>query len=82
MSTYIALMYGLGLIILYFLPSYIANKRRHRNFWPILVLNLFLGWIVIGWIIALIWSFTDNVWPEDDDDYDDDDYDDDDSNKE
>jgi hypothetical protein len=24
----------------------------------ILMLNLFLGWTVIGWIIALIWSCT------------------------
>lgn len=49
----------LGLLIaLYFLPAIIAARRGHRNRTPILLLNLFLGWTVIGWVGALIWSTT------------------------
>lgn len=43
----------LGLSI-YFLPAIIG--RKHRNFSSILLLNLFLGWTFIGWIVAIIWA--------------------------
>ncbi len=43
---------------LYFLPSIIAYSRKHRNAGAITVLNLFLGWTLIGWIIAIVWSAT------------------------
>ncbi|AEV97743.1 hypothetical protein A4D02_16135 [Niastella koreensis] len=42
---------------LYFLPSIIANARKNSNATAITLLNLFLGWTVIGWITALIWAF-------------------------
>lgn len=48
----------MGILFLYFWPSLIAGDRRHPNAWPILVLNLFLGWTLIGWVAALIWSLT------------------------
>jgi RsiW-degrading membrane proteinase PrsW (M82 family) len=40
-------------ILLYFLPYFIARYRHHHNTNSILVLNLFLGWSLIGWVIAL-----------------------------
>ena len=60
-------MFGLGgqelllvllLLMPYFIPSFIAVSRHHRNKTAIIVLNIFVGWSVIGWIIALVWSFT------------------------
>ena len=48
----------LTVFLLYFLPSVIALFRRHHNYNAIAVCNLLLGWTVIGWIVALIWSFT------------------------
>ncbi len=39
---------------IYFLPTIIGRKRR--NFNSILLLNLFLGWTFIGWVLALIWA--------------------------
>ncbi len=42
---------------LYFLPTIIAGVRKKRNLISIGLLNLLLGWTVIGWIIALIWAF-------------------------
>ena len=44
------------LLAIYFLPTFVAAVRSKRNTAAILVLNLFLGWTIIGWIIALIWS--------------------------
>lgn len=42
--------------ILHFLPSIIAFNRGHTRRIAILVLNILLGWTIIGWIILLIWS--------------------------
>lgn len=47
----------------YFLPTFVAKKRNHSNATPIFLVNLFLGWVVIGWIAALIWATTDNANP-------------------
>ncbi len=49
------------LLALYFLPSVVAVNRRHKNRTPIILLNLFLGWFVVGWVVALIWAFTANT---------------------
>ena len=54
-----------GFLILYFLPwiyfapTMNAWNRNHRNTNAIAVLNLFLGWTFIGWVIALVWSNAD-----------------------
>jgi hypothetical protein len=45
--------------LLYFLPSIIGYRKR--SFAGIFLLNLFLGWTVIGWIIALVWACTADV---------------------
>jgi hypothetical protein len=46
--------------IAYWVPTLAANSNRHRNRTAIAMLNLFLGWTVIGWVIALAWADTDN----------------------
>lgn len=45
----------------YFIPTGVAYSRDHRSFNAILIVNLLLGWSVIGWIWALVWSNTGNV---------------------
>lgn len=47
-----------ALIVLHFLPAIIALARGHHNGFAIFLTNLLLGWTVIGWIVALIWSVT------------------------
>lgn len=42
--------------VIYFIPSVIANNRKHRQFTAIFILNLFFGWTLIGWVGALIWA--------------------------
>lgn len=45
-----------ALICLYFLPWIVAHNRQHPAVDGILILDLFLGWTVIGWVIALAWA--------------------------
>jgi hypothetical protein len=42
----------------YVAPSIIAFSRRHPNAGAICAVNLLLGWFFIGWVVALVWSFT------------------------
>jgi Superinfection immunity protein len=42
----------------YFIPTIVAFNRRKSNRNAILLLNIFLGWTFIGWIVALAWAFT------------------------
>ena len=46
---------------LYFVPAMIARSRNHKNAQAILVLNLFLGWTFLGWVAALVSSFSNDV---------------------
>ncbi len=43
-------------ILIYFFPSVIAFSKSKSNTAAIFVLNLFLGWSFIGWIVALVWA--------------------------
>ena len=42
--------------VIYSVPTMIAKFSNHKQRTAIFVLNMTLGWTVIGWIIALIWS--------------------------
>ena len=50
-----------GFIVCYFVPTIVALARGHRSALAIGVMNVLLGWTVLGWIFALIWSCTGNV---------------------
>ncbi|WP_234313892.1 superinfection immunity protein [Streptomyces sp. NBRC 109706] len=39
--------------MLYFVPTIIAFARGVRNAGSVLVVNLFLGWTLVGWVVAL-----------------------------
>lgn len=45
-----------GAILLYFVPAIISGARRCEAHNGILVVNLFLGWTFIGWVVALAWA--------------------------
>ncbi|HMH06016.1 MAG TPA: superinfection immunity protein [Terriglobales bacterium] len=47
--------FGFGFIF-YFLPSLIALARSKRNLLAIFLLNCFLGWTLVGWVVALVWA--------------------------
>lgn len=49
---------GIALVGAYFIPSFVADHRDHHNEKAIFVLNLFLGWTGLGWVLSLVWAFT------------------------
>ncbi len=52
--------FGFG-SFLYFLPFLVALARGKRDALGIFLLNFFLGWTVIGWVVALIWAAKQDV---------------------
>lgn len=58
MNSIISLVLWIGLIWLYMVPSTVAYKREHPWKEPILVVNIFLGWTVVGWVLCLAFA----VW--------------------
>ena len=38
----------------YFLPTFIASARQRPNTGGVFIVNLLTGWLVIGWIVALV----------------------------
>ncbi len=45
----------MALLALYFFPAFLALLRG-RQFASVLVLNFFLGWTGVGWVIALCFA--------------------------
>jgi hypothetical protein len=46
----------LAIILVYLVPSIIAQRYQHPKQPTILLLNVALGWTIVGWIVALIWA--------------------------
>lgn len=40
--------------IVYFLPSIAASDKKNNS--GVFILNLFFGWTLLGWVLALIWA--------------------------
>ena len=51
-----ALMFLTLALAFYFLPTLIALTRSHNQTVPIFVVNLLLGWTLVGWVVALVWA--------------------------
>ncbi len=52
--------FGFG-FVMYFLPSIIAFAKSKRDLLAIFLLNFFLGWTLIGWVVALVWAAKNDV---------------------
>ena len=42
--------------VFYLAPTFNATSRKHPARASIFLLNLFLGWTLVGWVAALVWS--------------------------
>lgn len=51
----------LFMVITYILPSFIAYSRGHKNFLPLLLVNIVLGWTFLFWFVCLVWA----LWRKD-----------------
>jgi hypothetical protein len=61
LNTIGLLVIGFIGVIIYFIPTYIAFKRKCTNFNGITILNIFLGWTFLGWVGSLVWAAIDKV---------------------
>lgn len=46
------------MLVAYFIPTVVASGRSHQSAGAIFCLNLLLGWTLLGWVVALVWSLT------------------------
>lgn len=58
MSGFLLFLFVLVLIAMYFLPTIIA-VRRGRQVGPVAVINVFFGWSLIGWVVAISMALSD-----------------------
>jgi RsiW-degrading membrane proteinase PrsW (M82 family) len=45
------------LVGIYFLPAIVGASRSVPNLGSVVVINFFLGWTFIGWVVALAMAF-------------------------
>lgn len=60
MDIVVGLLLLAVIFIIYFFPYINAKSRKHSKTEGIALLNLFLGWTLLGWVGALIWSVSEN----------------------
>jgi hypothetical protein len=61
-------LFGAGLFffwvigsLLYFLPTIVGFVRKRHNVLSIFLVNFFLGWSLIGWIVAMAWALSSSM---------------------
>ncbi|WP_414540160.1 superinfection immunity protein [Stenotrophomonas forensis] len=55
-GKFVAGLFFLFAPLLYLLPSYEAWRRNHPNLMGVILVNVLLGWTLLGWVVALVWS--------------------------
>ena len=55
-STAASLLAWAVLLSIYFVPTIVAFSRHVSSAWSVVVINVFLGWTLIGWVVALAMS--------------------------
>lgn len=48
--------FAILLVVLYFVPALVAYHRGTTGRHGVLALNVLLGWTLLGWIAAFVWS--------------------------
>lgn len=50
-------------LAVYLIPTIVAASRG-RAVGPVFILNIFLGWTLLGWVGALVWACTERTAKE------------------
>jgi len=53
-ATVVLGMLAVAAVGLYFLPSIVATGRQAPHWLTVFLLNVFLGWSFIGWVVAMV----------------------------
>jgi hypothetical protein len=51
----------LAIVVIYMLPTLIAFGREHPRRQDLTVVNILLGWTLIGWIGVFLWALLTQV---------------------
>ena len=51
----------LAIVFIYMLPTFIAFGREHPRRQDIAVVNILVGWTLIGWIAVFLWALLTRV---------------------
>lgn len=43
-------------LFFYLMPTIVAARRKHAASGLVFLVNLLIGWTLIGWVVALIWA--------------------------
>lgn len=43
-------------LILYLLPTLVAYGREHLRRHDVAIVNVLIGWTLIGWIVVFLWA--------------------------
>ena len=57
----VAIVFVLIGIGIYFIPTIVASTRKVTNVGSVFVINLFLGWTLVGWAVALAMAVKTNM---------------------
>lgn len=49
----LAVLLLVGGVVLYFVAGFVAARRDVPNFGSVVVINILLGWTLVGWAVAL-----------------------------
>jgi hypothetical protein len=47
-----------GGLLIYMVPTLTAIAKKHEKVGLIGALNVLVGWTIIGWIAAMVWTFS------------------------
>jgi len=50
-------MVAIVVMLVYFAPSIVADRRGRRNVLLLALMNALLGWTIVGWLVTLYWAF-------------------------
>ena len=56
-GTFAAFSFLIAAPALYLLPTYEAWRNQHSNLTAIALVNIFLGWSLLGWVVAVVWAY-------------------------
>lgn len=56
-GKFIAFSFFIAAPALYLLPIYEARVNKHPNLTAIALVNIFLGWSLLGWVVAVVWAY-------------------------
>jgi hypothetical protein len=54
----------LAIVLLYMLPTLIAFGRAYPRRQDVALVNILLGWTLIGWIAVFLWASLAHIEPE------------------